>query len=296
MATAKTVKRKFFYYKARVENETTTFTDMLRKVGELGDAERACEHAGQQVMLEVTKEDDHFKGKVGILREDGIPTIGTRDTLTSRQIDLLENEGIQEVSHFIFLPAKSLLAFEYNHYGPRVTLLFKVVNEIYDKHFTSSGAAPSTAAFDYVAKDGAFDRIDHAGGIKAVEATITNAQLITTSNTGLLETVRQIGDIGQTKTIGIFLKGEKGSRSPIMTVAELIRKFLPNREQSLPDYDKFRVKVINSVGTVEMVDLFEDKVVSEINIIKLGRNRALDSGDLYKKVLEDVRSKANGLG
>lgn len=287
-----TVKRKFFYYTARTDSESVSFADMLRKLNELDDGAMAYEYAGQQVMIQLTPEDDHTLGRITILREDGIPSIGTRNTLASRLIDLRDDEGIQEASHFIFLPSKKLLAFEYNHYGPRVTVLFSAANELYGQNFTGSGETPPTGAFDYVERDGSMDRIDGAHGIKAVEATFTTTQLTTNSAAGLLDTVHQIGDIGQTKTVSVILKGEKGSRSSIMAVSDLMRRFLPQREQSLPNFDRLRVKIINPTGATELVDLFEDKVITELNVIKLGRSRAVDSNDLYTKVLADVRSKA----
>jgi hypothetical protein len=291
-----TVKRKIFYYKTRVRAESASFTDMLRKVSKLDVSERVYDYAGQQTILETFWREDHVLGKITILREDGLPSIGTRNTLVSRPIDLRDNEGIQEVSHFVFLPAKSLLAFEYNHPGPRVTVLFKAVNDLYNQYFTNPNNTPVIATFDYIDRGGTLDRIDHAKGIKAIEATFTTAQLSTNNNAGLIKTIHQISDIGQTKTISIVLKGEKGSRNPIMGVSDLVNKFLPNREQSLPDFDKLRVKIINPVGAVEVIDLFEDKVIAEINAIKIGRSRALDSADLYEKVLEDARSKARDMG
>ncbi|HUC90089.1 MAG TPA: hypothetical protein VMR45_04760 [Patescibacteria group bacterium] len=271
------------------------FTDMLQKVRQLDISERIYTHMGHEILFDLSDAEDCVQGKVTLLRDDGIPAIGSHNSMAARALELAENEGVQEASHFVYLPEKHIMAFEYNQFGPRIGLFFKVVNALYEQNFTLDSAQPPFAKWSYIQSGTAMDKLSRSRSIKMIEINYVDGHLNNDGNVGVNQVLNTLADIDDVKTVALTLKGQRGSRNPIMATAHFIQRFLPHGEQSLPNYEKLKVKVINSVGSTEVIDLFEDKVMVEITAVKLGRSRQLDTRDLFEKVTVDIRSRSSEL-
>lgn len=276
-----TSKRKIYYYAAKADEEA--FSEMLKKVGQLSIEERVYTHDDQQVLVHLTRSSDTLGGIITILREDGLPTIGKRNSLDSRDLELLEEEGILEASHFVVVPGSEVVAFEYNHYGPKIGLFFQAVNTLFRDNFDEESPGADWA---YISRGDGLRRAVNSLGIKAINFSVTNLQLGEDLG-GVNSTLAKLSELGEWKTAALELKSDREGKM-IMTPQELKQKFFPHGERDLQNYEKCKLKVLSSTGGIEEIDLFRDKVAYSINALRMSPGRRVDTTDLLAKMQEDA--------
>ncbi|HSE61766.1 MAG TPA: hypothetical protein VLA88_05745 [Candidatus Saccharimonadales bacterium] len=278
--------RKIYYFQAAAAGDVR-FSDMVKQVCRLEMSDRTILHEGQQVIVHLFRQQDILAGVVTILREEGLPAIGRRNSIDIRDIELAEEEGILEASHFVIMPDAEIVLFEYNHYGPKVGLFFHAINTIYRERFEPN--APG-ADWAYISRRDGYERLGDMAGVSGLQISMTNLQL---SNAGSYnETLESLEHLGDWRTANIELKPEPHSRTIILSIAEFVRKFFPHGQQDLQNYEKCRVKAINATGGVETIDLLADKVTSQFSVTRLGRSRQINTSDLLSKMQEDVADYA----
>lgn len=154
------LEKSIYFY--RIYDKDTKFIHKLRKVCTLQEGEREYKH--KDVTLNIRSQQIEINdqqiitGTIRLLR-DTAPSIGTLGTNQSKPISLKENEGVNEKTHFTIMTLdneKSYIAMEYNHYGPKISLLFNLVNDLFAKEFDSDSEKNS---YIYLTKRGALLRI-----------------------------------------------------------------------------------------------------------------------------------------
>lgn len=280
-----TVRRNFYYY--QLESSETSFLTKLRQTMRLNNPQRGeYTQNGQQFLYECRDENGVWTGYTTILREELNPELGKRNSSTGSPIDMQGNDGILERSHFIYSPVLSILMFEYNPVGPRATAFFRAVDYTYKKHVDSDSV---DTPWSYAPRGNALQRIENGQSIISVDFSTHPIHFGASAPQGsrignLVEDTRQVGNPARTK---ITLQGTK--KFPLMTrVRDFRDKFL--RNNTIGDYEKLEVKVLNNQGYIDTIDVVKDQVKSSISLLKLSGSKTVETEAAYNAMLEDMRA------
>lgn len=296
----KTFKRAAYYYHVFTPDGADNFAKKLRKVCSLPEREREYEYQDATVNISIRSEDFVIDGKhivtgvVRILRYVA-PSIGERGTNDSHPIHLEENQGVNEKTHFAYSPDSNTLTVEYNHYGPKIGLLLKIVNELYRQNFDE---ASKDNSYIYVSAKSAWRKLADSGGVRTVMfeyADVTSQALATDSPYSVA--VRDLLSKGTPQTAQITLKPEKGSRGSIMSVREFVDKFKAGLNSG--QLSKLKAKVIteNETGSTDEIDFIKDKLAKDFSVVIMSEGtKEINSTFLLEAMATDLaeRSEKNG--
>lgn len=287
-----TVKRTVFYFKDQVPENGVSFYDKIKRVHDLDQSQREFDcDGGNTCNFWYVENDNVIEGTIELIRYIS-PTIRTRGSNHSSTVSLDQNEGVNEKAHFIYNPTNSVFSFEYNHFGPKIGLLYRAVNRLYKDHFDENTPRSN---FAYVSAGTALQRLDESFGIRTVQVRYASPVLSDDEDASstLSQTINAVREFGNAQTVDILFKGEPHSRGILMGIQQFKARFLPYGDQSLQNFEKLEVKVQkNETGSVELIDLFKDKMLSEITAIRLHEHsRELDTQDFLQKIRRDMRDK-----
>lgn len=284
-------KRTAYYYRVFTPEDSEDFAYKLRKVCLLSEREREFEQDETTVNI-TTASDITIDGKrvvVGVVRilRYIAPSIGERGTLNSHPIELDEDQGVNEKTHFAFVPDTNALAVEYNHYGPKVGLLIKLVNELYKEHFDER--SPDTT-YIYISAKSAWKKLQDSTGVRTV--TFEYADLTSKAEKDMLPYKTATQDLlssGVPHIAQITLKPEKGSKDIMMSIREFTDKF----KQALTNgqLTKLKAKVVHEgqTGSVEEIDFVKDKLVADFSVVLLSPGtKEINTSFLLEAMAQDI--------
>ncbi|MDB5177677.1 MAG: hypothetical protein JWO61_60 [Candidatus Saccharibacteria bacterium] len=273
-----------------------SFYEKLKHVHDLDEGQREfdCGNGNTCNFWYTRAQDGMVTGTVELIRYVS-PSIRTRGTNHSLTVDLENNQGVNEKTHFIYNPSNGVLAFEYNHYGPKIGLLYRIVNQLFREDFDNGSPLLPRSSFAYVSANTALGRLESSYGVRTVQVRYASPNLSggDDADSTLSQSINNVRQFGNASVLDVIFKGEPRSRGVLMTAREFLTRFLPHGDQSLQNFEKLEVKVQQSeTGGVELIDLFKDKLLSEVSAIKLhDHSRELDSNDLLQKMLRDMEDR-----
>jgi len=288
---AQSFKRTAYYYRVFAPDGAEVFARKLRKVCSLTEREREFEHDDTTVNISIANDitidgKNVITGVVRILRYVA-PSIGERGTLSSHPIDLGEGEGVNEKTHFAYDPATDALAVEYNHYGPKVGLLIKLVNELYKTHYDEDSKDNS---YIYISAKSAWKKLGQAAGVRTV--TFEYADLTSKSEKDLLPYKTATDDLlssGVPHSAQITLKPEKGTKGVMMSIKEFSDTF--KRALTGGQLTKLKAKIVhdNETGSVEEIDFVKDKLVADFSVVLLSPGtKEINSSFFLEAMAQDL--------
>lgn len=287
--------RSVYYYKVFNPDGSLPFHKKLQKICELPEADREYTHQDVTVNVQVTKTGDGdtlvLSGVVRLLRYLA-PSVGLKGSNSSKPIDLEDDEGVNEKTHFVYMPSKNVIAVEYNHYGPKVGLLFKIVNELYRSNFDNESKRNS---YIYITNGDGLAKISHTKAVKKVQLEYVNEPLDIDNSTPIVAAYRNALSIGDTQAVEITLKPALNSRNPIMTGAEFIKNIVASKTDKNTDingFAKLKVTYEGESGGTEVIDLIKDKLTKEFTAIPIkAGTKEIDSDSLLSSIYEDVSDR-----
>ncbi len=287
--------RTVYYYKVFNPDGSIPFYKKLQKICQLPELEREYTHQDVTVNIQITTGEHDgemvLSGVVRLLRYLA-PSVGLRGTNMSKPIQLEIDEGVNEKTHFVYAPSKNVIAVEYNHYGPKVGLLFKIVNELYRANFDTESKKNS---YIYITNGNGLRRISDSKAVKKIHLEYVNQTLDSGNHTPLAQAYMNALSIGNTQAAEIILKPEPHSRNPIMTGAEFVKSIISNRTNSSTDineFEKLKVTFENETGTTEVIDLIKDKLSKDFNAIPLqDGTKEINSDYLLSAMYDDIADR-----
>ncbi|PLS80774.1 hypothetical protein CYG49_04070, partial [Candidatus Saccharibacteria bacterium] len=129
MENGATLQRKIYFLK--VLSEGRSFDEILSAIDELDGDDMYSREEGRDERLflrSFEQKNDMYRGSIARLRLNGLPSLGQLHARDTRLLQVAEDEGLVETTHFIFFKTSGILAIEYNHYGPRASALDSHLN------------------------------------------------------------------------------------------------------------------------------------------------------------------------
>lgn len=285
---------KIYFYK--VYDKDIKFAHKLRKICSLPEAKREYKHKDVHVNVQThtltTGEQNYIAGTIRFLRGTA-SSIGSIGTNKSEPIPLKEGQGVNEKTHFVLKAPEdsdSYIAVEYNHYGPKVSHVFNLINKLYADIFDDECENNS---YIYLAKRGGISKVKKSEEIKRVHFEIIEEPTRSISALNPIQSAfNNAFKIGDVQTVEVFLKAKKNSRGSIMRGVEFMKNILPNSTGDINDYTKLKVDFISDIGGLETVDLIKDKLVKQITVLPISRGtKEVNSQKLLSDILEDVKER-----
>lgn len=249
------------------------------------DKDREYAYRGSWVNFELVPkaEDEEDDGRIrGIIKQlrTIAPSKRTLGDVTSTPVDLGDDEGIDEATHFIYDTKKSLLSIEYNYHGPKVGLLIHMVNAMYkekiDKKAIRSG-------FMYVQTERAVDKVVERQFVRSVIAKPVDPLTVGGLSDDLdLPAVFDAFEPPKETRIEVKLTAqERGGMA--LKISEFKRLFLRDKSD-LQYYDKLNVSILDESGKTVEYDLIKDKLQDDIIVDLVSGTTQIDSVDILKKM------------
>jgi len=288
--------RTIYYYKVFNPDGSLSFNRKLKKICELTETDREYTHQDVTVNIQITKtgtgDDETLSGVVRLLRYLA-PSVGLRGSNSSKPIELGDDEGVNEKTHFVYIPAKNVIAVEYNHYGPKVGLLFKIVNELYRSNFDSESKKNS---YIYITNGDGLTKIAKSPGIRKVHLEYVQEMLDTDKeSTPLMSAYRNALNVGDTQSVEMILKPQKNSRNAIMSGVEFIKNILPgndNKGSDLSGFNKLEVTYEDETGGTGIINLIQDKLSRDFTAIHVKEGtKEINSDYLLSSIHEDLKER-----
>lgn len=279
------VRRSFYYYD--IQTSDPSFVSRIMDILQLNENARGSfTQGGQQMLFEAAQRDNVWCGYATLLREDARPELGRRNSAVGTPINMGNNDGILERSHFVFSPRHSVLLFEYNTFGPRATAFLRCMDNLYQTHCNEQ--APDVE-WSYVPRGDALERIRRGQTIASVSfstkpVTFARPQGGDTSIGSLLD---DASELANPKKVGIALLGDK--KRPVMTITDFFGKILGNHQPS--DYEKLEVKVVNQSGYIDTIDLVKDHVHSSLSFIGMDNTRRINTEEAYTRMIHELQER-----
>ncbi len=241
---------------------------------------------------------DHIvSGRILDIRKDIFPQLINTDDDKIRDIEAHENEGVIETTHFVIAnhPSPTILALEYNHYGPRIRDFIFCLNNLVR-------ASSTLAGVDYLpySRDDLSvyqDRMQQVSGIVA-KVHKNDVNRLESFDEGLFSAFDTARKFGDPEYVEISFKYDYKSINYSVdkldirdNIRNLIGRFLKDRT-GLEMFKKLKVKAKDSsTQKLKEFDLLNIWMRSELTVQKHEKSRAVVSTDILYQMRDALRQE-----
>lgn len=273
----------------RVANEVRQVDGAMRRfdpgplcaaVAGLGDRRYMVADDGSEVAAWLDRAEDNERLVLARIKRRDLPLKETRGGDRS-VLELLEEEGIAEIIHILFLP-NNVVGADFNFSGPRPTKLRDYVQDRFPNGCGSFCMAP-------IVDRSELERLARIERVKTLEITLsghTLANLPERQDGNYIQTLRRLPAMGEAGAVTVIWKPEHRNGfldSP--RIRALVIHLLQNHVGS-DSASRIVLKGLNADGGREEFNLLRDVILSRQNIVKLNRSRAVDSRDAFRAIGE----------
>ena len=239
--------------------------------------------------------DKQIKGKIFNIRMDVFPELINTDNDKVRDIEADEKEGIVETTHFIlsYSKKKLLLAYEYNHYGPRISDLI-----YYITFFGTQESIVDKCDFYPLTRDDLdnYKNRMHRFSFFLAKVHKDHINRIEKIDSELFSAIDTASSISDAEYVTLYLKYDytkEKSTSKIKKIANKIIDKLRSDKSFLNVFDTLKVKAEdgNNNNRLKEFDLLNIWVKSEVKVEKREKSRAIISADMFEKMVKELKKE-----
>lgn len=256
-----------YYEPTIIGGDTKLIADKIRAIlNTTNEPDRELEYKDSFVNFDAVEDTIHrrFIGSVRMLRKI-TPSKGELGTNKTSKIELSTNEGICEITHFVYDYSKNKLVIQYNYHGPKIVHLFTLINSLYSEKLAHNDAP--RCSYMPIITGGKIELALESNDIRCIVAKPKNPvgdRFISSDSDW--QTLRNIYSLPDVATMSVEFKDRSGGLNK--TLHALLRnKF------DIEQYDKLSVKLVNSKsGKISNYDLVENKLKESLTIPLLDDN------------------------
>lgn len=250
-----------YYEPTVIGGNTRLIADKIRAIlNNIDEPNREIEYKDSFVNFDAVEDAIHsrFVGSMRLLRKI-TPRKGELGTNKTSKIQLSANEGICEITHFVYDYSKNKLAVQYNYHGPKVLHLFTLINSLYSEKLAYHDAP--RCSYIPIITGGKIELALESNDIRCIVAKpknpVSDGSVSSDSDWRTLRNAYSLPDVA---TMSVEFKDRSGGLKK--TLHTLLRnKF------DIEQYEKLSVKLVNSEsGKVNSYDLVENKLKESLTI------------------------------
>ena len=239
--------------------------------------------------------DKQISGKIYNIRMDIFPELINTENDKVRDIDADKEEGIVETTHFLLSYAKKslALAYEYNHYGPRISDFVYYVNFF----GTSQNICDECDYMPYTRDDlDNYKNRMHRVSYFLAKVHKDNVNRVKSIDKDLFSAIDTASSISDAEYVTLSLKYDyakiKGT-SKIKEITKRLIEKLTSDKKNVNVFDTLKVKAEdgNNHDKLKEFDLLNIWVQSEVKVEKREKSRAILSTDMLPKMIKELRKE-----
>lgn len=236
-----------------------------------------------------------IQGKLRAVRLDVAPEILNMRTDTARDIDMAEEEGIVETTHFVldYRRNRRRLAVEYNAAGAKAHEFSGYLQHV------GARAGLQTVLLNPVMTQESLTEFQRRIGLLAdLEISVPKDSInnIQRYNPGLASSIQAAKDFFGCSTIFMRPRFDFRNVAEDGVARQLINSVIAawrNNPLRRKDFETFKVRGedSDSRGTLQVFDLLRDDVKDRVKVQKRPKLRVLNSRDMFEKMVEAMTQR-----
>lgn len=234
-------------------------------------------------------------GKLRAVRLDVSPEILNMATDEARDIDMAEDEGIVETTHFVidYRKNRRRIAVEYNVAGAKAHELAQ-----YLEHVGVSAGLQAVILKPILTEDSLLDFQRRVDALKSLEICVPADSIgqIKKYSPGLATSMAASKEFFNCSRLffrpDFDLSSQKQTNSAMDFVKNIIQEWTRNPLRR-KDFETFRArgKDSDSRGTLQIFDLLKDDIKDRINVERRAKSRVLNSVDMFSKMVASMTKR-----
>ncbi|WP_151087405.1 DUF6731 family protein [Hymenobacter baengnokdamensis] len=234
-------------------------------------------------------------GKLRAVRIDISPEILNMATDEARDIEMAEDEGIVETTHFVidYKKNRRRIAVEYNVAGAKAHELAE-----YLEHVGASAGLLAVVLKPLLTEDSLKDFQRRVDALKSLEICVPSDSIgqIQKYSPGLATSMSVSKDFFNCNRL-VFrpdfdLSSANQLNSAMAFVKDIINEWTRNPLRR-KDFETFKVRAkdSDSRGTLQVFDLLKDDIKDRISVEKRAKSRVLNSLDMFGKMVDSMQKR-----
>jgi hypothetical protein len=299
----KEIDRKIYFHqiewvlddKSRVKKERSFLDDILSKNPKISYDE-TCDIVLENLdSLIPNKLKNSSLWRISKVRKTDLPQKYSETKMKAEPLDLKQDEGIYEPTHFILFDG-ALIGAEFNRYGPGVAGGLSMIIENFIE--TNKIAHIKRVEIKRIFRNDIYDTIDKIPEIRGLSIKIaTNyAKLLKAEDNHTFGKIFSAADLVDDMSMMLSFKAGRSKKSNqsdnFVDLISIIKKILKRGDS------KGNVKILNVVGkrdisddNYEIINLLEQLMVCEKRITQIDdKTRVVSSIDMYKQIMESYET------
>lgn len=307
--TKQTIKRTIHYYEIDIDFTETfeaedddLFREFFRLIAHLGETKAPMRYqqiGERKIFIQGVRFDKEGKklitGMLRCVRSDLFPEIMNMTNDLTKGIDVLEDEGIVETTHFVidYTNSTKKLAIEYNLYGAKIGDLLTYWNLV-------GKAMDCTEAIKYkpVIKNDLNKVKERLGKCSELYASVhkENVDAIEKMDKKLYTGLKTVRDQYNPEYVNLSLKFDYKQRSETqeanLTIKNLI-SHLSKKPEAVTFFNTLKTKSEDKLNDfkLEVFDLLVNRVQSRISVEKTPKYRTVVSQHMFEQMTDAMKNK-----
>lgn len=274
--------------------EFNSIFDIISDLNKKKDKKRFVKNGDKLLNLVVSKIDDTSKkiyGKVLNIRMDNFPEILKTTDDKIRDIEVDDDEGILETSHFILSYSKNklILALEHNQYGPRVSDFHYFINS-----FLTRNQIVSYLIIDPLTNDIVIDYGKRINKISFFIAKVhkDNVGRMEKYSKGVFSALKTASTISESEYLTIQFNIDTRKAAKTTKLKNLVLKIastFSKNNKSNEDFETLKIKAEDTENgnRIKDFDLLNVWIKSVLKVDKKPNSRVIVSIDIFDKMAKD---------
>ena len=294
-----TITRQIYFYKVNAQN--APFTEILDEIAVLPMEDRCSgSNEDRQAFCEIKTAKGIYYGKICLWRSSDFPSVATIDELVIHPLHLDSKDGLVEVTHFVYFSEYDILAIEYNFQGPRTGSLSEHIN----KKLNNIGVKnPRFVVFDPLFDLDTLQQLSKMKEVRSMSMMIPKQHIdaVRDLDSNLHDAFVAASNVGEMQEIEMVLRPVPNGRKSLFSIdsAPILINKLKNfgkKHHFGEVFDNFKIKALDSTtGKFREFDMLKDKCVSEVRTVKQNSGRAVESEDIFEKIVHAYTEKQSEL-
>ena len=234
-------------------------------------------------------------GKLRAVRLDVSPEILNMATDEARDIDMAEEEGIVETTHFVidYKKNRRRIAVEYNVTGAKAHELAQYLESV-----GASAGLQAVVLKPILTEDSLQDFQRRVDALKSLEICVPADSIgqIQKYDPGLASSLAASREFFNCNKLVFRPDFDLTSQSQVNSGLAFVKGIIAQwRRNPLrrKDFETFKVRAKDSDarGTLQIFDLLKDDVKDRISVERRAKSRVLNSVDMFSKIVEAMRKR-----
>lgn len=282
-----TVKRKIHFF--QIISNNCTFPEVLSIVNNLSEDKDMYSGDDEKKIYieEFNKKNSYYTGIIRSIKMNNLPSKSKIGTRKPEPLNFSEDEGLGDATHFIFFPVSKILAVEYNHTGVRTAGIIDHVNQKLISNDVENNK--NIKVFPLFSRD-IIRKLDNIGEIKMLSFMIPKTRIsdLKEIDNDLFESLDKIKNLWETQEIELVLRASPRSKKSILKDSSSFIKNLRSVFSKHPPsetFDRLKIKALdNKKNELHYFDLLEEKIESEVKVVKLNRTKEIDTENVFESI------------